>query len=285
MTKLNYGCLDELIVQDMPLLKGPVMHILKILGDFDVPSSAIANAIGHDPSVATRVLKVANSPLFNVGREVTSLKTAVLTVGQENLYKMVIMMNVADVFNNNANSVAIEDRIWKHSLAVGYAARELMIMRRQSGCEEAFLGGILHDIGKLLLFRYDPSFYRVVIQEYSGEDHELNEKELEAYGFTHAQIGWMAAARWDLPINICESIASHHCIGNEAPDSPVAIAIEAADVLTSSIGFGVHTLKKSQEEIESVFIKLAAKLNLPLAKIKIVADSTESSMKWLMRLF
>lgn len=282
---LSYKCLDELLIDDMPLLKGPVLHILKLLGDINVSTSAIANAIGNDPSVATRVLRVANSPLFNVGRQITSLKNAVLLLGQENLYKMIVLMNVADVFNSNASSVVIEDRIWKHSLAVGYAARELVIMKRQPGSEEAFLGGILHDIGKLLLFRYDPSFYRVMLHQEAETDHELIEKEALTYGFNHAQIGWMAAARWDLPMNICEAIASHHHTETEDPDSLVAIAIETADILVSSIGFGIHTQKKSEQETELTFIRLGAKSNLPLTKLNLVAASTESSMRWLSRLF
>lgn len=285
MVDLNYQCVEELISKDMPLLKGPMLRILKLLENPNSSTTAIANAIGNDPGIATKVLRVANSPLFNAGRTITSLKNAVLSLGQKRLYDMVMLMSTADFFNLSSTPNAIEDRLWKHSLAVGYAAQELLIMQGKPGGEEAFLCGLLHDIGKLLFLRHDPALYRIKSQEEEIDDYELIEREISTYGFSHAQLGWLAAGQWDLPVNICEVIACHHYAGREEPDSPIAIAIEAADCLTSHIGFGVHNKRKPTEELEDIWAILAIRLRLSVTKLNLIATATESSMKWLMRLF
>ncbi len=199
--------LESIVKAKLPPLPGSVLKISGLLQDVDVSQRKIAEAIGCDPMLASRVLRLANSPIYPFQQSVTSLTNAVSAVGNRAIYEMVLMSMVSDSFGREIRNSVTGREIWLHSLAVAIGAREISTMLQIRGTEESFSCGLLHDIGSLLLFRADSSYYSELFQ---NSKDDLQHIEREVYGFDHAQLGALAAQRWNLSAPVCSMIAYHH---------------------------------------------------------------------------
>jgi putative nucleotidyltransferase with HDIG domain len=193
------------------------MKISSLLQDYNVSQRKIAEAIGYDPMLTSRVLRLVNSPIYPFQKSVTSLSTAVNAIGNKAIYEMVLMTIVTDSFGREIRNSVIGRDVWLHALAVAIGARELCVMLQMRGTEEAFSCGLLHDIGSLLLFRADSARYTEIFNQ--AECDDLSPIEKDVFGFDHAQLGALAAHRWHLSEPVCNMILYHH----DPTDAPQAL--------------------------------------------------------------
>ena len=208
--------LESLVKAKLPPLPGSALKISSLLLDINISQRKIAEAIGYDPMLASRVLRLANSPIYAFQQSVTNLSSAVSTIGNKAIYEMILITSVADSFGREIRNTVIGRDNWLHSLAVAFAARELASILKMRGTEEAFSCGLLHDIGSLLLFRADAALYTDIFKR--AERDNLSRLEREVYGFDHAQVGAFAAHRWNLSEPVCNMILHHHR-PSEAPQA------------------------------------------------------------------
>jgi len=260
--------LESLIEVELPPLPGVAMRVAALTQDLDASTRKIADAIGCDPVLATRVLRAANSPLYCFQRDITALPIAVSALGNETIYSLVFMTAAAEAFTKGRRT-AFERDLWEHSVAVGFAAREIMLLLRLRGLEEGFLCGLLHDIGKLLLLRHDPISYKQLI-DVNTED-ELLTGESSLYGYTHAQVGALAAKRWNLPHEICHTIYYHHSPSQADQGILMARVVDVADSIAAQAGFGVRTSECNLAEAESVIA-----LRLTEEQVQLLIEKTRS---------
>ena len=200
--------IESLVKTKLPPLPGSVIKISALLQNVTASPRDIADAIGCDPMLAARILRLANSPVYARNRTVTTLSQAVIAVGNKAIYEMVMIGATTDAFGKEIFNSKIGRANWEHSIATAIVARELCELLKMRGTEEAFVCGLLHDIGKILLLRGDGKFYAELHE--STELSELPEKEKEIYGFDHAQLGALVAHRWGLPEPLCHMILNHH---------------------------------------------------------------------------
>ncbi|HEY6803915.1 MAG TPA: HDOD domain-containing protein [Pyrinomonadaceae bacterium] len=257
--------LESLIEVELPPLPGVAMRVAALTQDLDASTRKIADAIGCDPALAARVLRAANSPLFCFQRDITALPTAVSALGNENLYSLVFMSAAAEAFTKSGRT-QFEQKLWHHSVAVGVAAREIMLMLRLRGLEEGFLCGLLHDIGKLMLLRHDPIVYKGLL---ACEETELLRSEASIYGYTHAQVGALAAKRWNLPDEVCHTIFYHHDPGQSINGILMARVVDFADAIAYHAGFGIQLEERNLVESES-----ALSLRLTEEQIQQIIEKT-----------
>jgi putative nucleotidyltransferase with HDIG domain len=206
------------------------VRISSLLQDYNVSQKAIADAVGCDPMLASRVLRLVNSPIYPFQQEITSLTNAVCALGNKAIYEMVIVGLVADSFAREIRHSVIGRENWLHSLATALAARELCDLKKMRGLDEAFCCGLLHDIGKLLILRADSSLFAEIYQNAEGGD--LTAVERECLGFDHAQAGALAARRWRLSDPVCHMILYHHDPTNTTQSLMMTHIINIADNLT-----------------------------------------------------
>ena len=200
--------LEQIVKMKLPPLPGSVMRISELLQDVNVSQHKITEAISYDPMLAARILRLANSPIYAFQQNVTSLSTAVTALGNKPIYEMLLMGMVADSFGHEIRNSAIGRDIWLHALAVGFASRELCALLGMRGTEEAFSCGLLHDIGSLLLYKANALLYIEIFNK--NQRDNLSPLEKVAFGFDHAQVGAVAANRWNLSDPVCMTILHHH---------------------------------------------------------------------------
>jgi len=269
--------LESVVKAKLPPLPGSVLQISGLLQDYNVSQRKIADAIGYDPMLASRVLRLANSPIYPFQQSVTSLSTAVNALGNRAIYDMVLMGIVADSFGREIRNSVIGRDIWLHSLAVALGARELCALLEMRGTEEAFSCGLLHDIGSLLLFRADPAHYTEIFNQYERDD--LSPVEKEVFGFDHAQVGALAARRWHLSEPVCNMILYHH----NPTDAPQALFITHIIGVADQLAY----VKNMKQPIDDEFLSSASVilLGLKTAQLEAVWEKVLGSMREIIKTF
>ena len=180
-----------------------VFHqIQKVINDPKVSAGQIANILQEDPAMSVKVLKLTNSAFYGLQREIESVKQAVVIVGLEAIKNLVLSASVLDMFKGKDIDQEFQDKFWRHSLGVGFCARLVSRMGKARGMldpDAAFSGGLLHDIGKVILCCYLQKEYALVKQEQESDKvsatYQIEERLL---GYNHSQIGAILAEQWKL---------------------------------------------------------------------------------------
>lgn len=192
------------------------------------PNSSVADisrVAETDIGLSSRLLKIVNSPYYGFPSSIDSISRAVTIIGTQDLRDLMLATTTIDLFTDKEHKHKHIKQIWRHSLYCAVNARLLAEAIKQQHTERFFVSGLLHDIGRLILFQGIPETTHQAINQSreTGQDVLMIEQSL--LGFTHTDIGCRIAAQWNLPDNIIETIAYHH-----SPDKAREYPLEAAVV-------------------------------------------------------
>ena len=201
--------LETLVKTELPPLPGSVMRISAMLQDYNISQRAVANAIGQDPALSMRILRLANSPIYALQRTISNMTDAVAAVGNNSISESLMITGIGDSFGSRVLNSEAGREIWFHLLATAMTAGDMCRAAKLRGADEAFSGGLLHDIGKLIFLKADPARYFNVI-ELSKKEGDIRHIEREVFGFDHVELGSRAAEAWSLPEAVCDMIRCHH---------------------------------------------------------------------------
>jgi len=172
----------------------------------------LANVLMHDPALTAKVLRMANSPYFGMPNKVGSMSQAVMTLGSKVIIALALSSSVYDMTGKWESSID-HTRFWRHALSVAIAARRIAETVKIGYPEEAFISGLLHDIGVLILESSFPDKYKHIWKEAScGEKLETLEENV--WGTNHARVGQFLMQQWNLPEPISSAIGYHHSFDN-----------------------------------------------------------------------
>ncbi len=182
--------------------------IVELTNDSNASFSELEKIINSDPVIVGKILKMANSSFYNLRREVSSMRRAILVLGTTMVRDIALSIAILDMFNTKNRSVSLA--IWEHSVATSIAAK--MITNRFSyhlDTEACFTSGLMHDLGKMILGK-DPR-YMTIMQTLSqhGPEEALIQEE-ETFGFNHSELGYVLADKWNFSEEIKYTINNHH---------------------------------------------------------------------------
>jgi putative nucleotidyltransferase with HDIG domain len=226
-------------VQDMPSLSPVLARLTALIASPDTTANDITLAISRDPGLVTRVLKLVNSAYYGFTRRISTITSAVVILGFKQIRNMALSSFVFDNFVNIASPRFDINGLWRHSLGVATFAAAVARLVAPRNIEDIFICGLLHDLGKFVLFRSDPE-KAVRIFELAERDNLpflAAENRLSAYD--HARLGAAATERWKLPSSVVEVIRFHHAPlkAPEASSLPTAV-INFADIMARSLLMG-----------------------------------------------
>ncbi len=230
------------------------MRITTLLRDYNASMREVTQAISYEPVLVVRILRLANSPVYALERNVTSIQSAISAVGTKAVHDIVMIGLASTTFSKEIKNSPIAKKIWEHSLAVAMTARELSKMLGMRGTEEAFTCGLLHDIGKLILLSNDVEGYTSLLDN-DGES-EMLQGEQELYGYTHAEVGSLIAKRWNLPEEVYFSILHHHNPSQSEQGNLVAHLVDVADTIVNIKGYGLRPESENKLEVSESVMKL-----------------------------
>jgi len=231
MTVARREGLEELIERtvSVPTIPIVLLKIDRVLTSSESAAPDVARAISADPALASKVLRIANSAYYGLKAQVTSLDLAVALLGFKVIRNIVVTATVLEVFKGATRSMPLRPQeFWKHSLRTAVAAR-MIHMRFLEGdrakADEAYVAGLLHDLGKLVLLDGKRRPYFDLIQRAREDGRRLVERETEKLGFDHADVGGLLGRRWNLPATVVSAIQGHHDPAADESEEPASAAL------------------------------------------------------------
>ncbi|VAW69250.1 metal dependent phosphohydrolase [hydrothermal vent metagenome] len=217
---------EDLVKGVVKLISLPEIYIrvTQVLEDQNHNAKQLGEIISHDPALTARILRIVNSAYYSLANKVELVSRAVSIVGEEDLRNLVLATSAVDTFKRIPNQLVDIDLFWRHSIHTGIISRLLSKHCNILHGERLFVAGMLHDIGKLVLYYKEPELSQQVLLHAAESEGLLYKSEKEIIGFTHGDVGAALISAWKLSDTLKEVVAYHHTPLN-AKKHPVETAI------------------------------------------------------------
>jgi putative nucleotidyltransferase with HDIG domain len=194
----------------------------------------VALVIEQDIAMSVKVLQLVNSAFFRLPRIFTRIEDAIVYLGFDVVSRIVLAGELFDIPPQRHDLTAEISSLRHHSLTTATIASKLMCEKKQQ--DDAFLAGLLHDVGKLLLAAYLPEHFRSAVEHAKNSGVDLYNAEIELSGVSHAEVGAYLLGLWGLPHFVVEAVAYHHRpTGVEEPMFGVLGAVHVGNALAHGI--------------------------------------------------
>jgi putative nucleotidyltransferase with HDIG domain len=222
----------------LPTLPTIIAKMLELVDNPKTSAGALSGIIMQDQVLTARILKLANSSFYAFPRQIATVKLALVVLGFENVKEMALSLSVLNSFKGENNKYFDTSLFWQHSVAVGACTRMLARETCYRLAGEAFVAGLLHDIGKIVLNQYMPEEFAEIQTRVWERNQPTEQAELDVIGVTHAQVGAWLAERWNLPVILVEAI-KFHLHPEECPRNPeLALLVYLGDYLAAQCNLG-----------------------------------------------
>jgi HD-like signal output (HDOD) protein len=223
----------------LPTLPAVAAEVLRLTRDPKSTVKDIAALIAKDPPLTGRILKVANSAFYGLSQQVGSLSVACVLLGMKNITSIVTSVSIlrAVRFEKDVGGFTRE-AFWEHSGACGRACEILGKRLKLDVAAQAFVTGLIHDLGKTVLDAVFHEDFERVLKLAAAERLPFHEAERRVLGTDHAAIGSWLAETWKLPTEIAQAIAHHHGPPCDPKEMPLGAVLQLADAAVRGAGLG-----------------------------------------------
>jgi putative nucleotidyltransferase with HDIG domain len=244
-------------IDQIATLPDITVQIIQAVEDPRNNAYQLLRIVSHDPALAARILKVVNSSFYGLRVEITSLERAIALLGMNAIKNLAVASTVSSMFRSGPICHGLEATdLWDHSVAVAVCARELARGMALECSDEAFLVGLLHDVGLLLEHQLYGAQLRAICEEARASRRHFRDLEHERLGFDHAELGGAVAQRWKFPAGISAAIRHHHDpAAAPAEHQSLARLVHVADTLCCQ-SIGGFNLTGLHQQIEDPAIEM-----------------------------
>lgn len=236
--------LEDIEANKLPSLPHILVKLLKACRDEDICFDALSEIISQDASLCTKVIKAANSPVYGRARHLNSLKHTLMFLGFNTIKSIAITASIKQFFSEySTEKTTFLKTFWHHSLTCATISRSLAELTSYPFTEEAYIAGLLHDIGKLML---EPK----MDAEYKSTDHgiypteSILKNEKDALGISHPELAAVMLEKWNMPDVICDAVRYHHASTEDIQQAhQLAKIIHLSSLLASDIQSGDASVK------------------------------------------
>lgn len=222
-------------VVNLPVIPKVMFETIKLLDNKYTTAGELNKVISKDQALLTKILTIANSPLYGLQRKVTTIEYAILVLGYRELKNIISALSVAEAFRNKTDKYLSSKEFMLHSYLTGTACKKIASDIGFNNSGEAFIAGFLHDIGISIIHRYLHSSFINITELVESKGIKYQDAEMDVLGMTHEQIGFFLLDRWNFPREISDPILSHHN-PDESNSCPVLGAVvNMADYITNRL--------------------------------------------------
>jgi putative nucleotidyltransferase with HDIG domain len=192
---------------DLPTIPVVATKVMQLIESDRATADELSRVVSSDPAVAARVLKISNSSFYGRQGTIQNLSAAIVLLGFNTLKSIVVTASVRQVYQPFGLT---EKMLWEHSFGAGLAARIIASRTGRVDQEEAFLAGLFHDIGKVIMNSQDRAKFLMVMERSYNEEIPFNEAEKSIYHFSHEEVGSLVIKKWNFPTVLTETVLRHH---------------------------------------------------------------------------
>jgi putative nucleotidyltransferase with HDIG domain len=221
-----------------------VFELMKILDNPNTTAHELNKIISKDQALVTKILSVANSPLYGLQRKVSTIDFAILVLGFKELKSIISVISISDALKNKTDKYLNQKEFMLHSYMVGSASKKIAKDMGFQNNGEAFIAGFLHDIGISIVHRYLHSNFAMIYDLMETQKLSFRDAEIEVNGMTHEEIGSFLLEKWNFPAEICDAVLNHHNPGKAQTSPSMAAIVSVADYMTQSLKVGELKLDK-----------------------------------------
>lgn len=223
--------------ENLPVLPQVAGTVLKMADDPRTSAKDMERTIEKDMALATKILKVANSPYYGV-TNVSSIAKAVSILGMNTVRSLVVSIAYQQMVSGQLKSKKFQrTQFWVHSLAVGTASRIVAKMILPSKAEELYLAGLMHDVGMLVLERFLPEMFDEAIQKAENLQISFQKAETAVFGYDHSTVGGLLIERWGLSQTIANGVKYHHDVAGDTTTQQTTAIVAIANSLAKQFDF------------------------------------------------
>ncbi len=242
-------------IREMATLPTVAFRILEMIDDPRASAQDVARLIETDAPTTMKIIKVANSSMYGIRAEITSIHQAIINLGLSRISNIAVSVALfSQLFNASVQQSVFMHEYWRHSCATGIVARTLASKLNLNLNDREFVGGLLHDIGKLAMIQYFSVDFIQVVELVEREHISDVEAERRIFGADHNQAGEVLARQWQLPEDLRGVIVCHTDVSRVEKPSELLAIVRIADMLCEIWGAGVHEgIRELELEREKVW--------------------------------
>lgn len=246
--------------QDLPLLSAVATQALDLLQNPDVTNKKIDELIRQDMSLTERVMRTANSPFYGARIQSATIADAIFRLGLRQLHNVLVLAATGELFKDPD---PIIQALWDHAMVTAMTAQTLADTFEIDHRQEAFIAGMLHDVGILIIYRQHPEPYLELMREAKLTGRKLHEIEAERIQyFTHMSVGGLVIRKWNLSDAVAEAARFHHELEKNVPGDikfkGLSCVVSLADSLMTQLSspLGEVDWEKLESLASAQFLKL-----------------------------
>jgi putative nucleotidyltransferase with HDIG domain len=261
---------------DLPTMPITSVKALRMTNDPNTSAGELQRVIIQDQALTARVLRIVNSALYCLSREVSTISHAVALLGMETIRSIILAATVQNVLRSGfAHSRDLGSKLLtEHSWGAALAARILAQKTRYGNAEEAFLAGLMHDLGKPVLMTNIPDRYNPILNDVYRGTATFHQAEMQAFGFSHQHVGAILAEKWKFPPQLAEAIGYHHTPMSAPDHTKLACIVGIANLLMVALEIGFEKDKELEVEAHPA----AAYLELTRADLDAIAEEVREAL-------
>lgn len=247
-------------VDEFPTLPTIFSALSDVIANPHSTAADAAEVISQDQASAAKILKAANSSIYGFRGRINTVTQAIVFIGFEEVRNLIIAMSIIDIFKRTKGAEQLNPvDMWKHSIAVGVLTRLIGNQIGARNIENYFLAGILHDIGKLIFFKFIPDEYQKAVNYAIDNNVSAREAEAEVLGITHTVAGEILAEKWKLPLSIKEAVRYHTSGRVDGSMSKLVSSVHAANIAAVMLELG----QAGEDTVPMPNLEVWNNLNLP----------------------
>ena len=233
----NVGRHIQKIDAKLPEAPFIITELNNVIADDHSTSNDVAQVVNKSPSLSAVILKIVNSAFYGFPSKIDRISRAVTIIGTKQISSVALGICVMQAFKDIPKEFLDTKAFLRHSLACGLVARVIGAFKNMADTEQLFVSGLLHDIGKLIAFKYYPEHAREAINLAITSGSSVYETEKRTVGLNHTQIGRYLLRKWCLPSELATNIVYHHNPSRSLDPIKSGI-IQLADLVVHGLGIG-----------------------------------------------
>jgi putative nucleotidyltransferase with HDIG domain len=267
------------MVKDIPTLPAIYEKLFDKLQDPDVSVPEIAEIITQDQALSSKILHLVNSALYGPGHNTMTISRAVVILGFRAVRGAAMASGVFDYFKDEESSEGIDMiKFWEHSIAVACTCKVIANDRRLEGRDEAFVAGLLHDVGKLIEKTYFTSDFDEICVLAEEKDLSWYEAEKKLFPIHHGTIGKTLFRSWKFSANVVDAVQFHHKPSASSSSPQLTALVHLADYLAYQMDYGAPGAEGPRSYDASALVTLGMSESELFGYEELVRQEMENSL-------